>query len=201
MPTAVRQRFNLTIGLAPKKFVWFRIAKCGTRSTLAALREYVTDFDIEQGFKIRYSSEQYSDYFKFTFVRDPYSRIVSAWNDKILLGNSGGGKFDSDLVNRIQDFRFFVDWLIDQDPKTVNIHFRPQALLVSEEVDFVGRMENFNEDLPNVLKEIGISPLHKVPHRNRKNLSRKEILGSGRVLNAITDYYSLDFERFDYTIR
>jgi hypothetical protein len=198
MPQTVEQRYNLTIGLTPGKFVWFRVAKCGTRSTLAVLRTHVTEFDIEQGFQIRYSPKKYHDFLKFAFVRDPYTRIVSAWNDKIILGNPGFNNIAQDLVERFRDFAYFIDWLTDQEPNSVNLHFRPQTLLVSEDVDFVGRLENFTRDLSGVLRKIGMSAGHQIPHMNHTNLPQKEVLDSNRVLKAITEYYARDFERFYY---
>ena len=102
-------RFNFTIGCLPVKFVWFRVAKCGTRSTLKLLRQHVTEFQIEQGFNRFYPRKKLLDYTKFSVVRNPYTRIVSAWNDKIRLDKPSGLCLTEGQKTKLQDFDYFVE--------------------------------------------------------------------------------------------
>ena len=194
-------RYNITVGKTPTKFVWFRVAKTGTQSTMAILRENVREFEIEKGYRVKYTPKRYSDYFKFSFVRNPFARIVSAWNDKIIRGMTGGGKFCSEDLNRFRKFEFFLDWLKDQDPTTVNIHYRPQTLLIPEEIDFIGRLENVEIDMRHVLGNLGIETECEVPHRNRSNSPGLEKVASKSAMDAIRRYYELDFARFSYDPR
>lgn len=194
-------RFNMTVGIAPKKFVWFRVAKCGTRSTLSLLRTHVSEFEIENGYGDRYKPRKYAEYYKFAFVRDPYTRIVSAWKNKIVDGAPGGGKLESGLLEKLKDFDYFLDWLSEQDPRTVNIHYRPQALLVPKAIDFIGRLERFERDYSYVLGQIGITDYCKIPHHNRTDKNKDEILNSKRVTARISQLYAVDFKRFDYPVR
>ena len=63
-----RPLVNMTVGVVAKRYIWFRVAKCGTRSTLALLREVSTKFEIEQDFGVSYDPSRYLDYYKFAFV-------------------------------------------------------------------------------------------------------------------------------------
>lgn len=193
------RRYNMTVGANPAKFVWFRVAKAGTRSTLAALREHVVDFEIEQGFSKRFRPEKYKEHFKFTFVRDPYERTISGWRDKVVQGAPGGGEFSAEERAHLSDFDRFAEWLVAQDPETVNIHFRSQHLLVPQEVDFVGRLDNFDEDLRYILKELNVGEMRSIPHHNRsdkRNTHGKE--GSPKARRAIIHHFRTDYERFGF---
>ena len=75
--------YNLTISHA-KKFLWYRVAKVGTRTILHHLKKQNVSLDVEHASFIRYTPSLYHDYFKFAFVRNPWDRVVSCWAEKIL---------------------------------------------------------------------------------------------------------------------
>lgn len=196
------KRYNVTIGRYPSRFVWFRVAKVGTRSILAALKPRVTEFEIEQGYSTLYRPNQYSNHYKFAFVRSPYSRVVSGWADKIVRGTQGGGVKDPDLRERLKNFPYFIDWLTSQDASKTNIHFRPQSLLVPCEVDFIGRMERFETDLCLIFRHIGLGDLDAVPRHNASGPTPRVLKDASPVsIRKITEFYKSDFERFGYALR
>jgi hypothetical protein len=200
MPAA--KRYNVTIGRLPVQFVWFRVAKVGTRSILAALKPRVTEFEVEQGYSTLYRPKRYSDHFKFAFVRSPYARIVSGWADKIVREAQGGGVKDPDLRERLKDFPYFIDWLTSQEASETNIHYRPQSLLVPDEVDFIGRMERFEPDLRLVFRHVGLGDLDTVPRHNKSGTPPQVLKdASPDTSRKITEFYRGDFERFGYAPR
>jgi hypothetical protein len=194
-------RFNLTIGCVPVKFIWFRVAKCGTRSTLKLLRQHVTEFQIEQGFNRRYPRKELLDYKKFSVVRNPYTRIVSGWNDKIRLDNRGGLFVTEGQKKKLQDFDYFVEWLVDQPKRTANIHLRPQSLLVPHDVHEIGHVENLDRDLCHILKRAGFPNIKEVPHINAKWAPKETYQFNARILKLLNDYFESDFERFGYKMQ
>lgn len=194
-------RFNFTIGCVPVKFVWFRVAKCGTRSTLKLLRQHVTEFQIEQGFNRCYPRKKLLDYTKFSVVRNPYTRIVSAWNDKIRLDNPSGLCLTEGQKTKLQDFDYFVEWLVDQPKRTANIHLRPQSLLVPNDVHEIGHIENFDHDLCRILKRAGFPDIKEVPHINAWPAPKETHQFNARILKLLNDYFESDFERFGYKMR
>ena len=196
-----KRLYSLTAASTPSKFVWIRVPKTGTRTILALLREQIAFFDIEQGFKKPMPHLRYHDHFKFTFVRNPYARLISGWKDKVVLGGSGGGIHKPELLERFQDFDVFVDWLVEHDPADLNPHFRPQSLLVPDEVDFVGRTETLNQDLKLVLKHIGLPVDLSIPHHNKSGPAGFSIADvAGETLEKINLLLEPDFKRFGYAM-
>jgi hypothetical protein len=193
--------FNMTIANGPSKFIWFRVAKTGTRSTLAVLRDQGAKFSLEQGYKVPYDSNDFFGYFKFSFVRNPYSRLVSAWQDKIVNGGRGGGKFEPGEREKLSSFDRFLDWVAGQDPVSINNHYRPQALLIPDKIDVIGRFENYGTDLFRIIREIGLPILDEIPHRNRQLMPTGHSRWTKRQLDIVSEYYRADFERFGYEVQ
>lgn len=69
-------QYNLTIS-HESKFIWFRVAKVGTRTILNHLRKSNVSLDVEHASFIHYPVKSYENYFKFAFVRNPWGRLVS----------------------------------------------------------------------------------------------------------------------------
>lgn len=194
--------YNITVGAAPVPFVWFRVAKAGTRSTFNALRAAKLEFEIENGFRMRVPPDAWPDHLRFTFVRDPNARLVSAWRDKIVRGGAGSGIKDAALLEELAEFGRFVDWVLSQDPERINIHFRPQSMLVPRNVDFIGRVESFDADFQHLFGRLGLGDLPEVPHHNRStwaNLPDPVVAPTQR--EGLNRYFSDDFRRFGYAIR
>lgn len=190
--------YNYTSGLLPKKYIWFRVAKNGTRSTLFTLRHNTFKFDDEYVFRQAVEEADYCNYFSFAFVRNPFERFMSGWTDKILLENKGGVK-DPQVVRKGKDLAWFVDWLCDQDPYEINIHFRPQSLLVPNWVNFIGQMGNFANDLKYVCHKIFGLENVKVEHLNCSNACEFPF-SNATLQSKVEDFYQLDFKRFDFGV-
>lgn len=86
--------------------------------------------------------------FKFAVVRDPFSRTLSAYLDKI------DRKFNQD--GEKISFKDFLKSLKNGKLHT-NLHWAPQTsifLIPFEEFDFVGKFENLNDDLAFIISKI-----------------------------------------------
>ena len=194
----LERRYNLTMISGSKKCIWFRIAKTGTRTVFRVLRESDVIFEIENGRNLPLPD---GDYFSFTFVRNPYSRIISAWTDKILNRGKGGGIERVTFPERLRNFDYFIDWVTDQNPFDINIHYRPQTLLVPYEVDFMGRTEKFESDLQYLMSILKIDRSRNIPRANMSGSERFSPRGiSKSSLSKINAFYFQDFERFDYSM-
>jgi hypothetical protein len=195
------KRYNITLVNQPSPFVWFRVAKTGTRTVLKVLRESGAAFVSEEGHQLPLPKCGFQNYFKFTFVRNPYDRLISGWTNKVINGGSGGGLQGIKSPERLMNFDYFVDWLINQNPNEINIHYRPQALLVPPEVDFTGRTESIERDLQFVLSQVGLDVRQRIPHENSTGPRRINLMDiKSSTIKSINILYREDFERFDYPI-
>lgn len=189
--------YNLTVCKQPK-FLWFRNAKVGTRTLLKILDSINLDLTAKHAHHCYYSPQYYKDYFKFCFVRNPYDRLVSGWYDKVIRKNVLG--FEADVWEDIKHFDRFVDFLSDWDLDTCNIHFRRQCRLIDiNEVDYIGRMENFTSDLKELFNILGL-PLDEIPHA-KKSIGRLgyETYYTKATQQKVEKMYRKDLQLFGYS--
>jgi hypothetical protein len=139
------------------------------------------------------------NYFRFTFVRDPYARAASAYLDKI--ASRRQTRFAKQL--RLSSNASFLDFLhavSRQRPAEMNRHWRPQCLLISKSVNlsFLGRFETFERDFTAVKARLGVASdtVVRRDHGAGGGLHRELIGPQERAL--IEEIYDEDFRRFGY---
>lgn len=191
------QQYNLTICDEPK-FIWFRNAKVGTRTVFSAIAEAEVELTSESLFSCFYFPQEYRSYFKFAFVRNPWDRFVSGWLDKIVRSNAL--KLDTETHLHLQKFENFVSHYAELDLETGNSHFRHQSKLLDlNELDFVGRLENFDMDLKEIFTTLGMS-LPKVPAKNAtRNRRHYSSYYTDETRSMIGTMYRKDIQVFGYT--
>lgn len=174
------------------KFIWFRVAKAGTRSILDVLQKN-TELS-KHGFNIRINLDEYGDYYKFAFVRNPWDRVVSCYHNKVLTKN------DKNFQRCFgKNFEFFVDFINSQDLTKGDFHIKLQTKLIPvERMNFIGRLENFNEDLKFLLSVIGLKD-QEIPHKNRSEHKHYSTYYTERTKEIIAQKYKEDIETFGYT--
>lgn len=193
-----RPRYQLTIGSNPA-FVWFRNAKVGTRTLLALLNDAPISFEIEEGFDLPFRRKRYLDHFKFALVRNPWDRFVSAWRDKIVTPRERSFGFSPEERERSQDFEEFAKLIASQDPKRVNIHFRPQSEVIDlNAVDHIGRFENFEAEIRTVFERLGLPAPEEIPHKNRSRHEPYATYYGEKTREIVADFYEKDVRMFGY---
>jgi hypothetical protein len=127
-------------------------------------------------------------WFKFTFVRHPLARLVSAYLDKVVPAKATAARLircyqiqDPNaawwqrLLARVRidaqrslTFRELVKQLACERPEELDEHFRPQSLLLGGlPLDFVGRVERIDEDFAFVQRRLDTN----VPLAHKKRQS------------------------------
>jgi hypothetical protein len=130
-------------------------------------------------------------FYIFTFVRNPYTRLVSIYN--YYRHNGNGTKEDSNMVD---DDTSLEDFLEKYSDKNLS-HLRTQKSFLSNVnfIDFIGRFENFEIDLGKVLKHCSLEhlaiPKLRVTEYDDYTLSPK-------LVDRINEIYGIDFEFFNY---
>ncbi|MCO7227699.1 sulfotransferase family protein [Halomonas sp. CnH100-B] len=151
------------------------------------------------------------DSFNFTFVRNPYSRLLSCYLDRIVPKQSAPYRELIRYLNKEigYDFSFdeFVKAICLQSDFEQNNHWRVQYTDVMYEYvnyNFIGKQESFSEDMRCVWNNI--YPKLPVPDFGSKNLSPSKTNSSQRVSEYWTDElrslvslrYKKDFKTFGY---
>lgn len=137
-----------------------------------------------------------SDYFIFTIVRNPFTRLTSAF-----LHEKRKGRHD-------YDFATFL-----KKSNKLNLVLLPQSYYINSgetserKVSYIGRYENFNNDVSHILKTIGINS--SIPHLNRNpiydkhpNLKQqkyyKYMYTEEWMKEWVRERYENDFKIFNY---
>lgn len=160
-------------------------------------REYVEFNHIEQ--------DLFEDYFKFTFVRNPWARLVSEYNFR---GDS----------RRISFRDFVLQGLTEGDPYSDKYrHTAPQCEFIYDQagnqlVDYVGRFESLQRDFSHICSKLKIVE-SQLPHvnssKNKKTPSKiAEPFRRGKeyteyydeeTREAVARLYEKDISAFGYT--
>ncbi|WP_114422418.1 sulfotransferase family protein [Nocardioides houyundeii] len=190
--------YNLTVG-HEHRFIWFRVAKVATRTIRHHFTTHGVPLDVDHAMRIRYPIDVFEDYFKFAFVRDPLDRFVSAWHNKVVDMNYF--HFDEPTHRKMQDVEEFARWVADQDLGQVpgtDQHLALQTRLIDlSQVDFVGRLETFDEDFAEVCRRVGAPAVPTVAQNQTGSPgSTREVSDSLRSL--VETMYRRDYQILGY---
>tara|TARA_R100000008_G_scaffold86751_1_gene81335 strand:+ start:6683 stop:7273 length:591 start_codon:yes stop_codon:yes gene_type:complete len=186
------------------KYIFIEIPKTGTTTICSVLKQHEAEqpykhLDLKQ-YKERYTKE-YNSYFKFSFVRNPWDRVVSLYSRK-------GDGIQKSMFRRGQQighgmsFEQFVDWIeLSTDtcrkptPKKNMVDF--YMVDGSIDIDFVGRLENIQEDFNIVCNKIGI-PRQQLPHINKSKHKHYTRYYDDKTKQIIAEKFAKDIEYFGY---
>jgi len=189
------------------KFLWFVVPKCGSRSIRNHFKNLGEKLSVE---KFRQFNESNSlNHFKFTFVRNPWDRLVSTWRDKI---NFEGR--DLKYVNGYYkpyincEFGEFIKLVRDDKIKAtyegnvVERHVQQQIKLIPiDKVDFIGRIEKFQVDFDNICDRLHI-PRQKLPRKNtsawRDGNKHYTEYYDDETRQIVAEKFARDIEHFGY---
>jgi hypothetical protein len=155
------------------------------------------------------------DWFRFTVVRDPFRRIWSAWQSKVLLAEPqfiegfGDQAWFATPVDTPDDvrlgFRAFVEAMATTpDLIHANPHWEPQVELIGHPefpFDHVGRVERLDETLEALRAHIDQFEVTLPEPRfdNTTPLPYADELFTERDAETLSKAYELDLEAFGYS--
>ena len=156
---------------------------------------------------------------RFSFVRNPYARLVSCWvnkfrNKPLITGDpfidqylAVRSDFDRSLPagrSRTLSFPDFVGFVTEPPARSVNAHWQCQYELVDcpgVALDFVGKVEYFEQDFARVFDHVGADENLRGSVRHPVNASSRQPWQDYYTMElAATVYraYEPDFDRFQY---
>ena len=155
--------------------------------------------------------EVLENYYKFTFVRDPFSRILSAYLQKIEQGKgTRKAKYKKMIRKRLGlnpnheiSFDDFIHYL-DQGGIMDDPHWIPQSyyidMLGHDKLHFVGRVENLIQDLHKLYCEILGNDNFFLPKYKKKETGSTNQLDkyyTRKSKKMIENLYVKDLEKFE----
>lgn len=152
-------------------------------------------------------------YFKFTFVRNPWDRLVSCYENKIAKDSSVN---NPDLINGIfkewtkykvfyagMSFPEFVQRVAEISDQEADPHFRAQASFFKTrfgdiDLDYVGRFENLEHDFNEVCRRIGLNGGRL--ERSNKSARKKSYKDyyDDLTRQIVAERYKESVQRFEY---
>lgn len=148
-------------------------------------------------------------YFKFAYVRNPFTRILSCYLDKMVKNNGERRRLAPTLgfsPDHYPTFREFLDAIHAQSEEQRDAHWANQSYLLQMNniaYDFIGRYESFAQSFPLLLKRIGI-PLDyfagadkDARHATNSGSQIEQYIGEEEK-KIILDIYGRDFTTLAY---
>jgi len=158
-------------------------------------------------YRTAFPKAQFAAAFKFTFVRNPWDRLASAY---FYLRGEGRNAFDRMQAERsVLNHESFEEFVLEfLTPQTANalVHFREQHLFLrlpgrGVGVDFIGRFETLEADFDYVAKRLGKSATlsHENPTQGHTTGSDYRALYTPAMIDQVAKIYARDIKTFGYS--
>ena len=186
-----------------KKAIFIHVPKCGGMSMEHVCNNNNINIDPinmtpewlkeNQNYK-NIESEDFE--YSFSFVRNPFCRIVSAWKTWWVSQYEFDEfpKFVKDFCINPSNYDFFR-W------SHVMSTFDPRMKLFNDQgdqlVNFIGKMESYQSDFNTVCEKIGIQK-RQLPHKNRSEHKHYTEYYDEETKKIIAERYQKDIEHFGY---
>lgn len=193
------------------KFIFFAPPKTASSSVRKSLNPFsdirscgVVDSELyyhvkPTKLKIYFKNQNWNwkNYYKFAFVRNPWSRLVSKWNYRVRSASeSGSESFRQNSIKFVEKNKTFGEYI--RNIKSPNLCYSwIYDRSGNQLVDFVGKFENLQEDFNQICCEIGI-PKQQLPHANKTKHTHYTEYYDDETIEIVAKKFSKDIEYFNY---
>lgn len=166
---------------------------------------------LRDGFDLDELFGEHSTWLTFAFVRNPYSRLLSCYLDKI--GPPPRRSYRDVKVHNLGlapddkiSFREFLERVSEQPKRKMDIHWSPQTRLTGWgkiSLDFIGRFESFEADLRRLMTVSGVTApdeliTRRAGHATDAHRRLDEYYSDDRCATLVREIYAGDFDAFGY---
>lgn len=189
------------------KTIFIRIPKSAGRSVSISLFDCLVGSHIKlRDYQLAFKETEFNDFLKFTIVRNPWDRVVSAYFFLKEGGVSGEDLvFSKKHMSKINSFDDFVKNYLKKRRFQSFTHFIPQIEFLTIKnkiaVDYIGKFENLNKDFEFIKNEIGLKgDIHLQKNNLTKSRKSKNYTQyySEVTKNIVADIYYKDIEILNY---
>lgn len=185
--------------------IFIHVPKCAGQSIRSTLFENLLPGHIQAStYQLVFPRSLYESYYKFTFVRNPWDRLVSAF-----MFMKAGGAHQKDRLwaeTNLSGFTGFDDFIkkgLGHETVQSWPHFRPQADFLKGqngkiELDFIGRFENIREDFEVVKNKLGISRDLLFVNKTKTKKEHYRSYYTDELRQITADLYADDIRSFTY---
>lgn len=188
------------------KCIFIHIPKCAGSSINNHLKLHSLGFS---GHSPASSHSEYiKDYFSFTFVRNPYDRVASAYKyfqglrsghrwyqrNKIISDQAALMSFH-EFVNHIPDFMELMQK--EEGSFRSGLHFQPFSYFLDDDIDYIGKFENIQLDYYNIRKALNLD-IRKLPTTNTSDNKNYKDLYNRHSRDTVYNLYKDDIIKFSY---
>ena len=195
------------------KLVYIRIPKSGSTSILGANDGIHTGRTCREiRMPLRQINRLDDSWTVFSFVRNPWARLVSTYTQKAgdqstsrrLVDGVYKGFIDLGIpVRPRMSFQEFCEFVCDIPDADTDKHLRSQAYTLirndKQIIPNIGKMERMNDDWKLFMHKAGLSL--ELPHRNqtnRKKVHYSSFYPNQALIQKVADRYADDIKYFDY---
>ncbi len=147
------------------------------------------------------NAEKFNKYYKFSFVRDPLTRIASAYFYCRKIVHKLDSRHPLKFIENYESFEKFV--LLGLNSQIKNHYFlglQTNYLLDNrgtiDSLDFIGKFENLYHDFSYVADKLGVNV--QLGHDKKGEVRNYEELYSNVMLNKLKEIYYEDYILLDY---
>lgn len=133
----------------------------------------------------------FDKYFTFGFVRNPWDWQVSLYH--FALQNTKHHQHE--MTKAFGSFDAYLEWRVNSD-----LHLQKEFLFDGDRqiVNFIGKMENIQEDFAIVCDKIGIKKT-SLPRANKSNRNKYQSYYNSYTKELVAKHFKEDIESFGYT--